>query len=383
MNIFIAHSLNDSFDSIDLYSFEKNNFLVNNIDNLNQLPDLSINDTLIFLISSSFVSSYKFIQNSDLPPQINLANFVSDIDLNLVGQVSDNSFLFHEDNGFVLNKSSLDMINGNLTNLNSNIYLMPEHSLLGSRGADEIFEIGYKFIFSYSDGTGFSVSEDSLKQYVEVLINTKPDFEPLIYSSNTFLSETFPSSTFNKNISFDEFLHKDLSFLPNFFKFTFSFNNIKNKFNFTKSQLGICLLSLLILIGSPKLLIYQNNTNAALYKSATFNIFKSINKDINRVVAPRVQIDEIIKQAPDQMTSLKTGIPNLNFLDQLDNRYFKSAQIDLKNQSAELMINDMPSLQYKFIKTLSTQFNVVFIDDSTVSLDGLINGKLILGIGNE
>ena len=90
MNIFIAHALNNSLDSIDLYFLQNNKSHIKKINGINDLTELTEQDLLIFLVPSSLITSYKFTKNKDLSSQINLANFISNIDENLVGQVSDN-----------------------------------------------------------------------------------------------------------------------------------------------------------------------------------------------------------------------------------------------------------------------------------------------------
>ena len=60
-----------------------------------------------------------------------------------------------------------------------------------------------------------------------------------------------------------------------------SFNLLLKKLAFSRSQIAACAISLIILISAPNFLIYKNERNAKVYSSATFDIFKTINKDIN------------------------------------------------------------------------------------------------------
>lgn len=383
MNIFIAHALNNSLDSIDLYFLQNNKSHIKKINGINDLSELTEQDLLIFLVPSSLITSYRFTKNKDLSSQINLANFISNVDENLVGQVSDNKFLFHNDNGFVINKFILESINKKLTSLSANIQLMPEHCLFSNGDEDEIFEIGSKFIFSFADGTGFSINEESLEQYSEVILNNRPDFNPKIYSNNNFLSSKFETLNLSSNNTIDNLFKKNFKLLPNFFNFTFSFNAIKSKFDFSRTQILACMVSFVILLSSPSFLIYKNNNDAALYRDSTFNIFKSINQDINRVVAPRVQIDEILQQVPNLRTSQKINLPNLDFLDQLGTAYIQNVKIDVINSTSILTLKDMPSFQFNVIKKLSAQFNITILNEDIVSLDGMVNGNITMVLEDE
>ena len=104
MSLYIAHPLDDFMESINLYTFNEGKELVRSIKDVSEIGALDDEDKLIFLIPSSLITSYKFIQNKELSTQVNLANFISEIDSKIVGQVSDNDYLFHEDNAFAINK---------------------------------------------------------------------------------------------------------------------------------------------------------------------------------------------------------------------------------------------------------------------------------------
>ena len=153
MSLYIAHPLDDFMESINLYTFNEGKELVSSIKDVAEIGVLDDEDKLIFLIPSSLITSYKFVQNKELSTQVNLANFISEIDAKIVGQVSDNEYLFHEDNAFAINKKTLLDINTSLSSLSGTIFLVPEYSLNHIRDVDVISQIGLKYLFSYSDGT--------------------------------------------------------------------------------------------------------------------------------------------------------------------------------------------------------------------------------------
>ena len=95
MNTYIVHPRDNQLKSIDLYLYDNDQDQLNSLNDISDLNESRESDNLIYLIPSSLVSSYKFVQNKDVSYQINLANFVAEIDTFIVGKVSDNEYFFH------------------------------------------------------------------------------------------------------------------------------------------------------------------------------------------------------------------------------------------------------------------------------------------------
>ena len=49
-------------------------------------------------------------------------------------------------------------------------------------------------MFSYKDKTGFAVSDENLNQYLDIVSNEKPDFNPKIFSTYENLNNRYQSS---------------------------------------------------------------------------------------------------------------------------------------------------------------------------------------------
>ena len=96
MNFYIAHILSSNLDLIHLYNATSKNESKKTINSLRQLDDIDDAKLLLVLIPSSEVTSYEFIQNSSLSEQINIANFISDVDSNFIDSVSDNEYFLSE-----------------------------------------------------------------------------------------------------------------------------------------------------------------------------------------------------------------------------------------------------------------------------------------------
>ena len=382
MSLYIAHVQDDSFESINLYNCHEPDKAVISINGIKGIKGLSDDDNLIFLLPSNLVTSYKFIQNKDISTQINLANFISEIDSKLVGQVSDNEYIFHDKNVFVIDKKTLVEINTSLSTINASIFLIPEYFANPISGLDSITQLNTKLLFHYSDGTGFGIDEYFLDQYLDIVLNNKPDYEPTIFASNKILSDRFKKSTPFEGFSFSSFLKVDLKNLPNLFKQQISFELLKNKLSFSKLQAAACLASSIVLLSAPSFLIYKNNSDALIYTSATYNIFKSINKDIKKVVAPKAQIDELVNGVP-KGAAPNIKLPNLDIFYTLGSKYLTKSSINLETKVASIAIDSMPEIQFSLMQSASSQFNIYIIDKDVTSINGLVSGVIELRLTNE
>ena len=190
MNTYIANFIDSSCTSFELYSYNNGLISSEHFLDIAELKNLDDSSQVVVLIPSILITSYQNSKNLALSEDINLANFISDIDTKIVDQISHNEFLFHGNNAFIVNKVILEDLNKALTQLDNNIILMPEYSFFKNEyEQDVIFELNNKFIFSNSDGTGTAVSSGALEQYCQMISDLKVGYNPLIYSDNKFLKE--------------------------------------------------------------------------------------------------------------------------------------------------------------------------------------------------
>ena len=382
MNTYIANFIDSSCTSLDLYSYKNGIISSDRFADIGELKSFDDSCLLIVLIPSLLITSYQNSKNLGLPEDINLANFISDIDDKVVDQVSYNEFLFHDKNAFIINKTLLETLNKALTQLDTNIILMPEYSFFNHKdNHDVIFEINNRFIFSNSDGTGTSLSRDTLEQYCQVISDLKDGYSPLIYSDDNFLKEKYPNSSFITS-GLESFFNQDFSRFPNFYNFYFSYQSVKSKFNFSTTQLIITLTGLFTFLFIPSMLINNNNEDALAYKEATFDIFTAINKDIKKVVRPRAQIDSIMSQVIlDKNNNIE--LPSLNFLDQIGDEYLDRIYIDFNNSKVLIDISEMPLIQYNLIKNISQQFSVDILNEEIMTANNIISGSITVSLLNE
>ena len=326
MSQYIAHILSVNADSINVYELvkDKNSINITSFDELNELDE---SDQLLVLIPSSMVTSYEFKQNKSLSEQINIANFISEVDSVFAEDVSSNECFLHNDAAYVVDKNFLKDLNVSLSKLSAQVHVMPEYLLNILHQEDAITEFEDNFFISYSNKTGFTTNFNSLEQYLEIILNENPNFNPVIFSSKNLLTDRFYEKPLNKLFKINDINLPLIKTLPNFFRLQISLNLFINKMNLSKHQIILGLISLFLLIAAPKYLIYQNNTYTNIYTSSTFDIFKGIDKDVKRVISPKSQIDQLLKQAPTtDLSSIK--LPDLDLFLKYGSKYISDISIN-------------------------------------------------------
>ena len=385
MNTIVAYPDNLSFSNGKYHHSSDNYKQTNTFSNLNEFDSLSQKDTLIYLVPSSIISSYVFENNQNLSKQNNLANFISDIDSFIVDDISKNEFFIFNENSFVINKTLYEELNTILNTLNCKVLVLPDYFLNRQFGKDTITEFNNKFLFSFKNGTGSSIEHDSLNQYIETVKINYPDFDPIIYCD----SDVKDLKTFKirKKFNISDFVKNKNDKEPNLFKFEVSIKNIFNKLNFTRMELYLCTFLIFCSLSLPYLFVSQNNKQISIYESETFNIFKAIDKNTNRVVTPKIQIDQLIDQislTPSVETeNSSSNFTNLNFLVSLGENYLKSVDIDFNSNEAVLFLEGLPEIQYRLIKNTVGSLNVEIISENVASNENLISGEIKIGFYNE
>ena len=385
MNTFIAYPENLDFRAGIFHKSSDGYKKSHNYVDLNDFSTLTHKDKLIYLLPSSIISSYPFEKNNNLSAQNNLANFMSDIDFYIVNDVSENEFFIFEDIGFVMDKGLYKKLNTSLNKLKCEVILVPDYFLNKIVDANTITEFNNRFLFSFEDGTGSSTDLESLTQYLEMVKSKYINFEPNVFSSTEI--KELKGYKHNKDDSIEKFASSMLDNMPNLFKFEFSFKNIFNKLNFSIGELYLSLLLVASLITLPYIFIAQNNKQIDIYETEIFNIFKMIDKNTNRIVTPKVQIDQLIEQIPGsskiQPSRDESKFENYGFLISLGEKYIESVEIDFKLNQATLDLLELPQMQYTVVKNAVDAFNVNVIDENILNENNKISGEIKIEIKDE
>ena len=382
MSLYLANLSHKDTNSINIYNISDDNISKFSINNFDELNNLNESDKLLVLIPSSQVTSYEFEENKSLSPQINTANFISDVDSIFAEAVSDNEYFLFNGAAYVVNKVFLKNLNKSLSELNAQIHVFPEYLINIIPGEDVITEFEDKYMISYSNKTGFSCDQSSLNQYLDIVINNKPNFSPLIYSSNKNLINKFQEKPVDKLFDLTKINLSQIDSLPNFYSLDISLNLLFKKLNLSKLQILLCAVAIGFIIAAPFFLTYKNNANASLYSSSTYDIFKAIDKDINKVIDPKSQIDQIYKQIPES-NLISVKIPDLDVFFKYGSEYISDISIDIDASYASIKINSMPEFQLNVLKNNASRFNIQIIDNDLESIDGFISGTLKAGLNNN
>lgn len=382
MKTILINQLSDSFDKFLIVTQNNGDIKKNTVSDVSSLYEQKDIEKIFYSIPSNYITAYPFNFNEKISKQINIANFVTEIDSFVIEDISNCEFLFFNSIGFVIDKSILNKINNLLSKFSSDIQLLPEFFLSPYQGEDAIIEFEEKYIFTFADGTGSAADEKSLDQYLDIILNNNPGFNPLICSDNKLLKNRFESENLKSLYNIDNFFKFNSSSLPNFFKLQLSFELVKEKLNFTKNQLIAATLSLLITLSIPSAIIAISNNYAKTYNEETFNIFKSLDKNVKRVVNPKGQIDELIGNINTKPLG-EYEIPNLNIIDRLGSQFIDEIEINIIESNAKIQINAMAYLQFEALKNTSPRLGIFILEDNTSIQNNKVSGSIKVSFSND
>ena len=382
MKTILINQLSDSFDKFLIVTQNNGDIKKNTVSDVSSLYEQKDIEKIFYSIPSNYITAYPFNFNEKISKQINIANFVTEIDSFVIEDISNCEFLFFNSIGFVIDKSILNKINNLLSKFSSDIQLLPEFFLSPYQGEDAIIEFEEKYIFTFADGTGSAADEKSLDQYLDIILNNNPGFNPLICSDNKLLKNRFESENLKSLYNIDNFFKFNSSSLPNFFKLQLSFELVKEKLNFTKNQLIAATLSLLITLSIPSAIIAISNNYAKTYNEETFNIFKSLDKNVKRVVNPKGQIDELIGNINTKPLG-EYEIPNLNIIDRLGSQFIDEIEINIIESNAKIQINAMAYLQFEALKNTSPRLGIFILEDNTTIQNNKVSGSIKVSFSND
>ena len=382
MKTILINQLNDSFDKFLIVTQNNGDIKKNTVSDVSSLYEQKDIEKIFYSIPSNYITAYPFNFNEKISKQINIANFVTEIDSFVIEDISNCEFLFFNSIGFVIDKSILNKINNLLSKFSSDIQLLPEFFLSPYQGKDAIIEFEEKYIFTFADGTGSAADEKSLDQYLDIILNNNPGFNPLICSDKKLLKNRFESENLKSLYNIENFFKFNSSSLPNFFKLQLSFELVKEKLNFTKNQLIVATLSLLITLSIPSAIIAISNNYAKTYNEETFNIFKSLDKNVKRVVNPKGQIDELIGNINTKPVG-EYEIPNLNIIDRLGSQFIDEIEINIIESNAKIQINAMAYLQFEALKNTSPRLGIFILEDNTTIQNNKVSGSIKVSFSND
>ena len=172
--------------------------------------------------------------------------------------------------------------------------------------------------------------------------------------------------------------------IPNLFKFALSATTIFKKLNFSIFERALSLAILASLLFLPYVNIALLKNYEQQYKTATLEIFQSLNPGTRRVINAKLQMDQIITTSSETIqVSPEINLSALNYLDNLDLKTIKRSKVNFAESIVELDLDGLSAIKYRFFLQFIDRFDVTIIENRTQKLDGKISGTLILGLSND
>ena len=262
------------------------------------------------------------------------------------------------------------------------IYFYPEHFLL-PEGINSIYIYENSFFCAFKDLSGFSGSNESLENYLQVLESDGQDLNAL----EAFGEKDLDAFNKSRKLHFKKMQFSDLhiSFINNqrfnnvnFFKRKISFHYIKQKLKFNFFDFWALNISALIFLIAPLVISYNLNSSVNTYKQSTVKIFEQLNPNFKRVVNARAQIDDLTRNIPQQNNISKQDFGVLNYLDAFKDDSIQRIAINLKEQEINIRLEGLPPLKLNLLKQILKSEELNFIESDLIEKDEGLFGNLLV-----
>ncbi len=383
--------LTNNLSEFKIYEYAGGSYTTNFTVGFGELANYIQADAKVFLfLPSNLIHAFVAVRREDEGLQQFEARFIAEHDDLIINNVSDNDFFFSEDKNLavVVSKNFLEQFNSELNQLGCSVAIHAEHHLQHQYAAESILSIEDRLVFAFADGTGFSCSHANAEQYLSVLQEEKENYTPtLLTEHEEQLQQILGDKSTLEPITL-EALHMHFfnnnSNIPNLFKFALSATTIFKKLNFSKFERALSLVILASLLFLPYVNIALLKNYEQQYKTATLEIFKSLNPDTRRVINAKLQMDQIINASSETIqVNPEINLSVLNYLDKIDLNTIKRSKVNFAESIVELDLDGLSAIKYTFFLKLIDRFDATIVEDRTQKLDGKISGTLILGLSND
>ena len=337
----------------------------------------------LYIMIPSALFGFKVTKNEiGLKDEILKANIFSESEDGLISNISDLKFFFHPSINLSswIDCSTYDSMTEHFNEFEGDVYFYPEHFLL-PEGTNSIYIAENSFICSFKDLTGFSGSNDSLEDYIQILVSAGLDLKTfqVLSESEPVLLDKFKDLNFKK-IKFSDF---HISFINsfkfrnvNFFKRKLSFHYIKQKLKFNFFEFWALNISVLIFLIAPLVISYNLNSSVNTYKQSTVKIFEQLNPNFKRLVNARAQINDLTRNIPQQNNISKQDLGVLNYLDVFKDNSIQRIAINLIDQEIIIQLEGLPLFKLNLLKQILKSEELNFIESDLIEKDKAFFGNL-------
>ena len=372
-----------SLTTVRLFTYDENT--QNQVEkyNLIDAKEALLPGNNLYIMLPSALFGFKVTKNEiGLKDEILKANIFSESEDGLISNVSDLKFFFQPSINLAawINYNTYNSIAEPFNEYEGDVYFYPEHFLL-PEGINSIYIAEHSFICSFEDLTGFSGSNDSLEDYLQILVSAGIDLKVL-----QVLGESEPALLNKfKDLSFKKIQLSDIhiSFInslkfsdANFFKRKLSFQFIKQKLKFNFFEFWALNISALIFLIAPLVISYNLNSSVNTYKQSTVKIFEQLNPNFRRLINARAQIDDLTRNIPKQSNISKQDLGVLNYLDAFKDDSIQRIAINLKDQEIIIQLEGLPLFKLNLLKQILKSEELNFIESDLIEKDKAFFGNL-------
>ena len=250
-------------------------------------------------------------------------------------------------------------------------------------GINSIYICENSFFCAFKDLSGFSGSNESLENYLQVLESDGQDLNAL----EAFGEEDLDAFNKFRKLNFKKMQFSDLhiSFINNqrfnnvnFFQRKFSINYFKQKLKFNSLEfLGLSFSAVFLLL-APLVISYNLNSSINSYKESTVKIFQQLNPSFKKLVNPRAQIDDLTRNIPKQNTISKQDLSILQYLQRFKDESIKNLSIDLQKQEINIFLEGMPVYKLNALKQILQSEELTFIESGLAKKNESFFGNLLV-----
>ena len=374
-----------SLSTVRLFTYDEG--ITNQVEkyNLIDLKESLLPGNNLYIMLPSALFGFKVTKNEiGLKNDILKANIFSESEDGLISNVSDLKFFFQPSLNLAswIDSSTYDSIAEPFNDFDGDVYFYPEHFLL-PEGINSIYIAEHSFICAFEDLTGFSGSNDSLEDYLRILVSGGLDLKTVqvLSESEPALLHKFKDLSFKK-IKFSDIQINFISSVKfsnvNFFKRKLSFHYIKQKLKFNFFEFWALNISALIFLLAPLVISYNLNSSVNTYKQSTVKIFEQLNPNFKRLVNARAQIDDFTRNIPKQNDISKQDLSVLKYLDAFKDDSIQRIAINLKDQEINIYLEGLPLYKFNLLKQILKPEELNFIESDLVEKDEGFFGNLLV-----
>jgi hypothetical protein len=374
-----------SLSTVRLFTYDEGS--TNQVEkyNLIDVKEALLPGNNLYIMIPSALFGFKVTKNEiGLKNDILKANIFSESEDGLISNVSDLKFFFQPSLNLAawINYNTYNSIAESFNEFEGDVYFYPEHFLL-PEGINSIYVGEQNFICAFKDFTGFSGSNDSLEDYLQILVSAGIDLKTVqvLGESEPVLLNKFKDLNFKK-IQFSDIHINFINSLKfsnvNFFKRKLSFHYIKQKLKFNFFEFWALNISVVIFLIAPLVISYNLNSSVNTYKQSTVKIFEQLNPNFKRLVNPRAQIDDLTRNIPKQSNISKQDLSVLKYLDTFKDDSIQRIAINLKDQEINIRLEGLPLFKLNLLKQILKSEELNFIESDLVEKDEGFFGNLLV-----